>query len=277
MADLIPLYKAEPPFMAYKSGHGYLGVLLEDRETGKVQCHLCGKLIKNIPKHLYHSHNNLPAEEYRKEVGLGSTMPLVCSDTSKRLRESGWTDLSEQDRERKHQKLIKNNREVHRRGAPASRKNGNNGKRAIQYNNRFGTCEAQARAHFWGLYNKLGRIPNCEEDQKLKYLVFARFDSYESALRAWGVSSYEIGKHHKRSAELATKNRDKTKAHPPTEWETMEIVHKSLISFYKKHKRPPTFGEMGLGRIATRFSIHRKLGLRLSGEIKTYCEKNAAL
>lgn len=49
-ADLFPLYKPEPPFMRFKGGVGYMGVILQSHSTGKIQCHFCGELHRNIDR-----------------------------------------------------------------------------------------------------------------------------------------------------------------------------------------------------------------------------------
>jgi hypothetical protein len=267
--NLIPLYKAQPPFMPYKGGHGFLGVLMEDIDTGRIQCHLCGRLLKSIGKHLFHKHD-MTTDEYRRETGLGKTTPLVCSSTSLALRESGWTELTERDREKKRQLLKDNNRSVHRRGAPAA---GRQGKRAIQYDNLFGTCELQAQEYFWKLYKANGdKIPNQDSDQKLKYLVYKRFHSYREALLAWGVSEDDIKEKGYNDDKKRAANRDPEKAHPPTLWGSSERIIKSLRNFVKKEKRSPTFGELGNGRLPTRFSIKKRLGLAYSKQIEEFCK-----
>ncbi len=267
--NLIPLYKAQPPFMDFKRGFGSLGVLMEDMDTGKIQCHLCGELFKSVARHVQHRHD-MTADDYRAETGLGITTPLVCGNTSLLLRESGWVNLSKEKLEKKRQLLMENSRSVHRRKAPGLKKFG---PRSVQMQNLFGTCELQAQAYFWELYKKNGnRVPDTKSDEKLRYLVYRRFTSYDEALKAWGVSDEEIVQKKKAVWSKQAAATDRTKAHPPTLWDSVERVKSSLANFVRSEKRGPTFSELGNGRLPTRFALKAKLGLRLSTEIAKHCE-----
>jgi len=64
-----PIQKAIPPYMPFEKGYGYMGVLLLDTETDRIQCHYCGLWFKSMSRHLEKIHG-FNASHYKKEVGL---------------------------------------------------------------------------------------------------------------------------------------------------------------------------------------------------------------
>jgi len=72
----VTLYNYKEPFMPYKEGYGYQGVLVFDGESDKVQCHLCGNWYMALGPHLIKEHN-MRVAQYKEEVGLANTTALI--------------------------------------------------------------------------------------------------------------------------------------------------------------------------------------------------------
>ena len=255
-ADLFPLYKPEPPFMRFKGGVGYMGVILQSHSTGKIQCHFCGELHRNIAKHAWHKHGKMTDDSYREQTGLDRHTPLVCESTSQKIREK-FTKASKTEQKEIVDRLILNNRRIHSTGLWNKRKTGVGAR--IQYLNRNGTCDLQAKHLFWKECQALGHIPtNSEMSQKLRYLVYSRFKSYNDALRTWGVSQGDIDH---RVTQRNKKAYEGRKAAGFGVRYVKENVLSELQHLYKKNKgRLPTWTEGRNLGVPTRPVLFRLFG-----------------
>ena len=244
------IYKGVPPFMKYEGGYGYIGVLLEDEETGKLQCHLCGHTVLNIAKHLYHKHRDISPLNYRKKVGLNLTTPLMSESTRKKIK-NNFLNLTEEEKKNIVARLLNNNRKVHREGL-----NNVRGKYSSkQYNNKYGTCPEQAKTLFWEEYNKFGHIPTIDEmSGKLRYLVYARFSSYREALICWGVNEKEYIEHIVKGKIKAKEVREQNDYFPKFLEEEVRQVYQD---FFSLNKRLPTWGEVKQNNLPGRIQFKR--------------------
>jgi len=147
----VTLYNYKEPFMEFRGGYGYEGVLLFDSETDKVQCHLCGEWCFYLPNHLHREHN-MTAEKYKNKVGLRKNTALIGERTRAKLIASG-TDRF-------------NNLKVH--CTPHSEESRNKISETLkalrrQTQNETGTCPLQLINRLQNLYNDLGRTPTRKE------------------------------------------------------------------------------------------------------------------
>lgn len=150
----VTLYNYKEPFMKFRQGFGFMGVLVFDGETDKIQCHYCGEWFENLSHHLHREHN-MKASEYKEAVGLLQSTAL----------------LNEEQREKLIQAKIDNptkNFNFSRKGVPISeetKKKISEGlkKNPIEKQNRWGTCPLQLIDRLKKLHDKLGRTPRmCE-------------------------------------------------------------------------------------------------------------------
>ena len=81
-SGFINIGKGEPPFMKVKGGYGFMGVIAEDVETGKLECHICGKWFAQLSTHITLGHRMDNCDQYRRDYGLFQGTALK----SKRLR-----------------------------------------------------------------------------------------------------------------------------------------------------------------------------------------------
>ena len=81
------LYKegTNAPYSKIGNGFGYYGVFIKDKNSGKVQCHVCGKFFNSVSVHSYAKHKIL-SNDYKKKYGFHKTFPLVSAQTSNLYR-----------------------------------------------------------------------------------------------------------------------------------------------------------------------------------------------
>ena len=266
--DLFPIYKPLPPFIKFPFGYGYYGVILQSSRNGKIQCHLCGQLFKSVGRHVTHKHD-MTIEKYREFVGLNAYTPLVCESTSMKIRES-YTNLPKREKAKRLKTLHKNNRKAHfksffgglfskKRHVTGSKKGA---KRRVQMQNKFGTCDLQAKHYFWEEYKKLGRIPMGDEmSGKLKYLIYSRFSSYDEALKTWGVNGTEI--HARKTLAIENANKSRTESFAERTKQDKDTFMLSVHDFYAKKGRLPTWEEA-----RRRGYPHRSVWYRFFGTTK---------
>lgn len=232
-----PVYKGVPPFMKFKDGYGYYGVLLESEKTGELQCHLCGSLANNIAKHIYHKHKNISVKQYKEKVGLNLRTPLMSETTRKKIK-NNFLNLTEQKRKEIVKRLKNLNKNNHRDGKIKPR-----GKYSSQeFQNKFGTCQEQAKTKFWEEYKKWGRIPTVAEmSGSLRSVVFTRFSSYKEALLSWGITDAQYREHILSGRINAVEVRKQNDYFPKY---SKEVVRQQYGDFFFKNKRLPTWGEV---------------------------------
>lgn len=252
-----PVYKGVPPFMKFEGGHGYIGVLLEHTETGKLQCHICGVLIKSIGKHLFHKHKGISSVQYRIKTGLNLTTPLVSEATRKKFK-NNFLNLTEKKRKEVVARLLANNKKVHKEGKYKTKGTYS----SSEFKNRFGTCPEQAKTQFQKEYKALGHIPtNSEMSGRLRNIVYTRFSSYREALLSWGVGEEEYRKHVVDGKMKAVETRAENDYFPKY---SIEEVKKVYSDFFFQNKRLPTWGEVKQFGLPGRAPFQRAFGINKS-------------
>lgn len=171
----VTLYNYKEPFMKFQEGTGYLGVLLFDGETDKVQCHFCGTWHTELGNHLHREHN-MTAKAYKEKTGLRQSTALIgeilrakliASGLTKRLQNirPGYGPMSQEQKDKIATTLRAN---------------------AIESQNERNTCDDQLPTRLRKIYDKLGRTPS----QRLGEIPF-----YETLMKRYGSM--------KRACELA--------------------------------------------------------------------------
>lgn len=244
-----PIYKGIPPFMKYDKGYGYYGVLLENNVDGKLQCHLCGKDVLNLAKHIFHKHKKYTPRSYKEETGLSLTTPLVSESTRKKQK-NNFLNLTEAKKREVIKRLRRLNKKLHS-GNKKQRVN----KASLQVNNKYGTCPEQVKSQFYEKYNELGRLPKVEElSGRLRYIIETRFGTYEEAVVSWGIPRQEYRKHRLDAQIKVQQIRAENDYYPKY---TKEEVVKQYYNFFKVKGRLPTWGEVALSGMAGRIPFKR--------------------
>lgn len=86
--DIENLYKSgsNAPYTQLQRGlYGYAGVLLANKKTGKVQCHICGEWKDALQTHIRVVHKK-DVYEYKKEMGFPKKFPLCAEKVSEKRR-----------------------------------------------------------------------------------------------------------------------------------------------------------------------------------------------
>lgn len=247
-----PVYKGVPPFMKYEKGFGYYGVLLEDEKDGKIQCHLCGKTAHNLAKHLFHKHNGISITDFKKEVGLNLTTPLM-SEKTRKLIKNNFLNLTKAKKDEVINRLKMLNKRLHSRP-----KRQRINKASLQTNNKYGTCPEQVKSLFWETYNKLGKFPKWKElPHKLRYVIEDRFGSYKEAVIVWGVSEQEYNNHITEGKINSINARREKDFFPKYD---KEDVKNKYMDFAKTKGRLPTWGEVAQFGLPSRTVFRRVFG-----------------
>lgn len=168
-----PLYKAQEPFMEFKNGFGFQGVLMHDDVEDKVQCHLCGKWFDNLGQHIRHSHNETP-DEYRMRVGL-SLRTGLCS---KRLSEAHRRVAAKMYKRRASGLIAASRKNRTRRSVKRARYHRQNPSSSMQFKNSRGLCDLQIAARYEIVKKIAGHIPTIGDlkrhDKKLCGVLMQR-------------------------------------------------------------------------------------------------------
>jgi hypothetical protein len=96
----VTFYNYKEPLMKYEQGYGYVGALVFDGETDKIQCHMCGEWFHHLVPHLSREHN-MKAKQYKDEVGLLQTTALISESAREKLIASGLDKRLQNLRSRK--------------------------------------------------------------------------------------------------------------------------------------------------------------------------------
>jgi len=89
LEEIENLYKdgLNAPYRKVEDGHGYYGVMIRDKSSGKVQCHICGGFYESITPHAANKHKFVSGE-YKEKYGFPKSFPL-CSQLVSENRRKG--------------------------------------------------------------------------------------------------------------------------------------------------------------------------------------------
>jgi len=145
------------PINPIKDGYGYHGVLLADKKTGQVQCHVCGGWFDWLQNHIRGSHK-MKADEYREQFGLGYTTAL-CSEKVRNLLVKRAMTYPWERMYKKGQLLKK----MSQQGRNHNEKWWKRNHSTDEEKNRNGTCYLQLIDRMEQSCNRLGRQPYAHE------------------------------------------------------------------------------------------------------------------
>lgn len=174
-----------PPFEKVENGFGYMGVILQDYENGKLQCHICGKWFEIFNSHLL-KHHKITSDEYKIKFGLSKSTAL----RSKKLRLKQSEVMTKLNKEnpkcfnRSHAGFEKGNKwSANRKGKPKS----------LETKNKYGVCDLQIMDKVIKLSEKLNKTPSLVELRKEYGQAFittlhSRYSSYISYCKEIGLT-----------------------------------------------------------------------------------------
>ncbi len=178
-AHIVPMQKSIPPYMPVLVGYGYQGVLLYNTTDDSVQCHICGEWFRSVGQHL--PAHKIQAKVYKDKFGLYRNQPLSGLETKRKYREVAI----------KRNKKYKTQKNLTGGGRLNGMKKCNSGRAkkgamSIQFQNQYGSCEAQLRNRVKAHVEKYGFFPRSTSDNMLSTMLWRRFGSIENAKVYYG-------------------------------------------------------------------------------------------
>lgn len=168
--------KYQPPFITVPDGHGYLGVVMLDKEADRIQCHQCGEWYQNLAAHVSFKHDLL-ANQYKEKFGLLPGTALV-NEKMRNQRSDTMTQVREDNPQSTRRSFEQGNKDSgNRKGW----------KKPLELKNKYGVCYDQLLFKIKTASDKLGRTPALRElkDEyggSIMTLVYTTFGSYTNAL-----------------------------------------------------------------------------------------------
>lgn len=139
-----------PPFEKVKNGFGFMGVVVEDSESGKLQCHVCGEWFGVFNSHL--SKHRINSSQYKEIFGLSQSTALKSKKV--RLKQSEVMSKLRRSHMKYNTKFKRNNSYAgNRKNKPKS----------LETINKFGICDLQITHKILELKDKLNKTPTLTE------------------------------------------------------------------------------------------------------------------
>ena len=146
-SGFVHIGKYVPPFEKVKGGFGFMGVIVEDFNCGKIQCHVCGEWFEQMAMHLLHKHK-LSSEEYKIKFGLLQSTAL--KNKKMRLKQSAVMIKLRKENKGNRLKFKRNNLFAgNRKDKP----------KAVESKNKYGVCDLQITEKVIELSKELKKVP----------------------------------------------------------------------------------------------------------------------
>ena len=172
-SGFVHIGKYVPPFEKNDTGFGFKGVAVEDFESGKLQCSVCGEWFEQLPLHLKVKHN-LSCKEYKIKFGL--LLSTALKSKKMRLRQSEVMIKLRKSHPKHRMKFKRNNVFAgNRKGKP----------KAVESKNKYGVCDLQIMQKVIELRDELGKTPTLI-DLKNRYggtFIFHLYKKYNSYIK----------------------------------------------------------------------------------------------
>lgn len=222
----VTFYNYKEPLMKFDEGFGFIGALIFDGKTEKVQCHLCGEWLGYLPHHLKREHN-MTASAYKNKVGLLQSTALISESARAKLIASGQNRFknlipggpkSEETKEKIRQTLLEN-------GKKPENKNKNN------------TCPAQLIDRMHEIANKKGKDLRISHFENMRVTIKKNFGTMKEACEIAGIEYNKQGKTYK----FTEKYKETTK----------EQMIESLKRFERINNRKPSASDCRRGLLSS--------------------------
>lgn len=186
--EIETVFKVEPPLTPAPSNFGYIGVLLRNKETDKLQCHVCGEWHKSLSAHVIK--HGVISKQYKEIFGLPKNFPLIGKDISAKMskRAKSHKSLSQLKRARCNSPILN-----------IKKKDQKSFYQTEAYLNSKGLCKKQIFSRYKIVENIVGRKPRIsdlvEHDAPLWAAIRRRYDNKINKFReAYGVEVTEFEK-----------------------------------------------------------------------------------
>jgi hypothetical protein len=193
------LYKIHYPYRRLQNGHGFSGVVLADKETGKLQCHVCGEHHDNLSWHI--RAHKISVEHYKRKYGLRKKDKLVSEKAfEKRSRVSKQYHVNHKKDFNKYLARALSardtNKEQHLANKSVSHKGAMN---SASHVNSRGICPDQINYRFDIVAQIVGKQPGVNDvlawDRPIYSRIVHNHGSFNNYIKFRGLSSNKIGQH----------------------------------------------------------------------------------
>lgn len=224
----VKFYNYKEPLMRFEQGFGYLGAVIFDGDTDKIQCHLCGEWYGQLAHHLHREHN-MNVSHYKDIVGLQQSTALISEGMREKLIRKGLG------------KRMKNLRPGKSPSDETREKIRNTLKKNLpERKNLTNTCPAQLIDRLIKKAEELGRTPTYEE-MDCRETLRKTFGSYPKACQMAGLEPID--------------------SHAKIRKYTQQTVSKDFRDFFFEYGKWPKRGDMiELNKLGS-WEFARKFGM----------------
>lgn len=224
------LFKCEPPLEKLENGHGYDGVLLRNKLTDTIQCHICGKWFSSLSHHVIFKHK-ISTDAYRDQYKLPYNFPLVSRSISKAHSDNANSQKSLENLA-KHR-----NPDAARKYSPMRNKERwSYIYKRLANDNKVGACPEQLRQRYMLVSDFVGRNPTYRDllkhDMRIVKVIKTRYKTLNLFRQQNG---FDVIKPNRTNAGISD-----------------EACINALRSFYKENKRVPTSRDFRSGKPTTK-------------------------
>lgn len=217
----VTFYNYKEPLMKFEGGFGFVGALVFDGVSDKIQCHFCGNWFDALGNHLAREHS-MDVAHYKKVVGLNVSTALINEKTREKLIASNLG---------KRKKNLINRKGMKVSAATRAKISATLKENRDEQKNLRGTCPDQLIDRLQKLYLKLGRTPVIDEIPFIEALK-KTYGTMKEACMVAGIEYRKIGR-----------NRDYNHIIKHTE----KSVIRMMADFYKAQSRWPVKRDIGSG------------------------------
>ena len=205
-------YNYKEPLMKFTEGYGYIGAIVFDGKTDKIQCHFCGEWLGSLPHHLRREHN-MTASEYKERVGLLQTTALISESARAKLIASGL-DKRLQNLRQQRGKMSQEQKDKIR---ATLKRNGDK----PEHQNLCGTCPEQIIDRMQKIAEQKGIGLRMTDFDSFKEVIRKTYGSLKNACEIAGI------KYRKEGATLLAEKR----ARAYTEERAVDFIREFIVRF----------------------------------------------
>lgn len=248
------------PLREVEGGYGYLGTVSQTVDGELIQCHICGKLFRKLGPHIYNSHNNMKAVEYKDKFKLSKKTPLMSDNAKHDAKIAYLARLKTMSKEEKEHFILKNRN----RAKSLSKKNirkriEKHGhvyqpKESLEAKNKKGTCPDQLLNRIKQCAEKLKKTPSKKEfiehegTQKYMHCIYRTFGSWLNAVKLAKLKPAES------TQSAGNKNTDLNRKY------SEEYLIEIMRIFTEENQRIPTYTDFNNGLLPDYACYTRRWG-----------------
>lgn len=164
------------PLMRIADGHGFYGVLLQDKERQLIQCAVCGDWMSQFGRHLEYKHG-ITHDEYRQRFGLNRKTALISDEGQMRCRKNLLSDP------------VRMKKLAAARGKNMNHDGGRGIHRGTEHSNKWGTCPLQLKTRLIEYITTNRQLPGqANTGRKLYMTLYRKFGhNFNRALEHFGL------------------------------------------------------------------------------------------